>query len=173
MTPLRTPAFAADANADTPVLTLSVEEACAYGVDALALALEMNDYRRGRFAETGDHADRVTASALELAHAVTPDLVSDPQLVWGFRLHDIGMLGVSPAIRAQPAPLDAHQLDEVREHPWLGERIVASVPYLSGLARQVIGCHLEKWNGPGIHMVSRARTSRSRRASSRSQMPST
>jgi HD-GYP domain-containing protein (c-di-GMP phosphodiesterase class II) len=128
---------------------LSVDDACAFAVDALARALELHDYRRGSFAETTAHGDRVTALALTLVESVGLDVAGDPQLVWGFRLHDIGMLGVSPAILAQPKVLDAQQLDEVREHPWLGECIVASVPYLNGVARQVIGCHHEKWDGSG------------------------
>jgi putative two-component system response regulator len=130
---------------------LSVEDACTHAVDALARALELHDYRRGRFAETSRHADSVTALALRFVDRLSLGgvLAKEPQLAWGFRLHDIGMLGVSPAILAQAGPLDVQQLDEVREHPWLGERIVASVPFLSGVARQVIGCHHEKWDGSG------------------------
>jgi HD-GYP domain-containing protein (c-di-GMP phosphodiesterase class II) len=128
---------------------LTVADACAHAVEALARALELHDYRRGRFAETNRHTASVTALALRFVDRLGLELAKDPQLAWGFRLHDIGMLGVSPAILAQTGPLDARQLDEVREHPWLGERIVASVPYLNGVARQVIGCHHEKWDGSG------------------------
>ena len=32
---------------------------------------------------------------------------------------------------------------------WLGERIVAPVVALSGVAREVIACHHERWNGSG------------------------
>jgi HD-GYP domain-containing protein (c-di-GMP phosphodiesterase class II) len=128
---------------------LSVDAACRHAVAALARALELHDYRRGRFAETRRHGEYVTALALRFVHQLGLDLAYDPQLEWGFRLHDIGMLGVSPAILACSSPLDSEQLAEVREHPWLGERIVASVPYLSGVARQVIGSHHEKWDGSG------------------------
>ncbi len=41
------------------------------------------------------------------------------------------------------------ELDEVREHPWLGERIVATIPGLDGMCRQVIGSHHERWDGNG------------------------
>ena len=40
-------------------------------------------------------------------------------------------------------------MSEIREHPWLGERIVAPIGCLNGLARQVIACHHEQWDGTG------------------------
>ena len=45
--------------------------------------------------------------------------------------------------------LTPDEVDEIREHPWLGERIVAPVPALGGVARQVIACHHERWDGKG------------------------
>jgi HD-GYP domain-containing protein (c-di-GMP phosphodiesterase class II) len=84
-----------------------------------------------------------------LAEAAAPGLAADPQLEYGFRLHDIGMLAVSDTILLKQGPLNDRELDEIREHPWLGERIVAHAPYLNGLARQVIGSHHEKWDGSG------------------------
>jgi len=118
-------------------------------VEALARALELHDYRRGRFGETAAHTARVTQLALLLTEHVAPELLLEPQLAHGFRLHDIGMIGVSNATLIKPGPLTAAEIDEVREHPWLGERIVAPVPALGGLARQVIACHHERWDGSG------------------------
>jgi putative two-component system response regulator len=59
------------------------------------------------------------------------------------------MIGVSTAVLAKREPLTQGELDEIREHPWLGERIIATVPPLNGVARQVVGCHHEKWDGSG------------------------
>ncbi len=126
-----------------------VEAACAFTVEALSRALELHDYRRGLYAETGEHCARVSAIAMRLAERVAPELASDPQLAFGFRLHDIGMLGVSSTILHKPGPLTLDELDELREHPLLGERIVAPVAYLGGVARQVIAAHHEKWDGSG------------------------
>jgi HD-GYP domain-containing protein (c-di-GMP phosphodiesterase class II) len=118
-------------------------------VEALSRALELHDYRRGLFAETEAHGVRVTRLALRLAERVAPDLAADPRLEYGFRLHDIGMIGVSDSILSKRGGLTRDELDEVREHPFLGERIVASVGCLNGIARQVIGAHHERWNGSG------------------------
>jgi HD-GYP domain-containing protein (c-di-GMP phosphodiesterase class II) len=124
-------------------------DAAAATAEALARALELHDYRRGRFGETASHTTRVTQLARTLTEHVAPELLLDPQLVYGFRLHDIGMIGVSNATLAKPGPLSPAELDEIREHPWLGERIVAPVPALGGLTRQVIACHHERWDGSG------------------------
>ena len=59
------------------------------------------------------------------------------------------MLAVSDTILLKQGPLTERELEEIREHPWLGERIVAHAAYLNGLARQVIGSHHEKWDGSG------------------------
>jgi HD-GYP domain-containing protein (c-di-GMP phosphodiesterase class II) len=124
-------------------------EGAAATVEALARALELHDYRRGRFGETAAHTSRVTQLALALAEHVAAELTLDPQLGYGFRLHDIGMIGVSNETLVKPGPLTPAEVDEIREHPWLGERIVAPVPALGGLARQVIACHHERWDGSG------------------------
>jgi HD-GYP domain-containing protein (c-di-GMP phosphodiesterase class II) len=124
-------------------------EATAATVEALARALELHDYRRGRFGETSAHTARVTQLSLRLTEVVAPELALEPQLAYGFRLHDIGMIGVSNVTLLKPGALSPAEVDEIREHPWLGERIVAPVPALGGVARQVIACHHERWDGSG------------------------
>jgi HD-GYP domain-containing protein (c-di-GMP phosphodiesterase class II) len=118
-------------------------------VEALARALELHDYRRGVYGETAAHTSRVTQMGLLLAEQVAPELCLESQLAYGFRLHDIGMIGVSNATLIKPGPLSPAEIDEIREHPWLGERIVAPVPALGGVSRQVIACHHERWDGSG------------------------
>jgi ribonuclease P protein subunit RPR2 len=127
-----------------------VEEALAsletsYGttVRALAAALELRDD------ETGGHALRVTALALELTRRLDPDLAAEPQLEYGFLLHDIGKIGIPDAILRKPGPLDPDELEQMRFHPVLGERVVEQIPYLSGLARDVVASHHERWDGKG------------------------
>ena len=118
-------------------------------VESLARALELHDSYRGRFGETASHTLAVSELSLELAQRVAPELAADPQLRHGSRLHDIGMIGVAPATLLKQGALTRHEYEEIREHTWLGERIVAPVPLLNGVARQIIGSHHEKWNGSG------------------------
>ena len=118
-------------------------------VEALSRALELHDYRRGEFGETAAHGTRVTQLALELAELAAPELLEDPQVAFGFRLHDIGMIGVPSSTLSKRGMLSPADVDEIREHPWLGERIVAPVPGLNGIAREVIANHHERWDGSG------------------------
>jgi HD-GYP domain-containing protein (c-di-GMP phosphodiesterase class II) len=120
-----------------------LEESYATTVRALAAALELRDDG------TGAHADRVTTLALLLAAEVAPDLAADPELEYGFLLHDLGKIGVPDAILLKPGPLTRREMEEMRYHPILGEKIVAGIPYLNGVARQVVAAHHERWDGGG------------------------
>ena len=80
-------------------------ESAAASVEALARALELHDYGRGRFGETAAHTTRVTQLALVLAESCAPELILDPQLAHGFRLHDIGMIGVPSSTLTKQGPL--------------------------------------------------------------------
>ena len=112
-------------------------------VRALAAALELRDD------ETGGHAQRVTTLALELTRSIDPELAAEPQLEYGFLLHDIGKLGIPDAILRKPGKLDPDELEQMRFHPVLGERVLEQIPYLSGIARDVVACHHERWDGTG------------------------
>jgi len=112
-------------------------------VRALAAALELRDD------ETGGHAERVTRLALELARSIDPGLLDDPQVEYGFLLHDLGKIGVPDSILLKPGPLTKREQETMRDHPILGERIVARVPYLRGTARQIVAAHHERWDGDG------------------------
>jgi putative two-component system response regulator len=112
-------------------------------VRALAAALDLRDD------ETGAHAIRVTALALQLAKVVAPELAADQELEFGFLLHDIGKIGVPDAIVLKPGPLDAEEFEHMKGHVTLGERIVAEVPYLRGTAAEIIHSHHERWDGSG------------------------
>ena len=112
-------------------------------VSALAAALELRDD------QTGGHAERVTLLALRLAADVAPELAAEPELEYGFLLHDLGKIGIPDAILLKPGRLTSQEWEEMRYHPVLGERIVARVPYLNGLAREVVAAHHERWDGTG------------------------
>jgi len=120
-----------------------LEESYATTVRALAAALELRDDG------TGAHAGRVTTLALLLAAEVAPELTADPELEYGFLLHDLGKIGVPDAILLKPGPLSRREMEEMRYHPILGEKIVAAIPYLNGVARQVVAAHHERWDGGG------------------------
>jgi HD-GYP domain-containing protein (c-di-GMP phosphodiesterase class II) len=117
-----------------------LEESYGTTVLALAEALELRDD------QTGGHAQRVTKLALELTREVAPELAGNPDLEYGFLLHDLGKIGIGDAILRKPGPLSSEALDPMRT---LGARILERIPYLSGLAREVVASHHEAWNGEG------------------------
>jgi HD-GYP domain-containing protein (c-di-GMP phosphodiesterase class II) len=120
-----------------------LEHAYELTVAALAAALELRDD------ETGGHARRVTELALRVAAMVDPQLAADPQLRYGFLLHDIGKIGIPDAILLKREPLTENELAQLQMHPTLGESLVSSIPYLSGVAREVIAYHHERLDGAG------------------------
>ena len=63
-------------------------------------------------------------------------------------LHDLGRLGVSNAVWDSTARLSAAEMERVRMHPYLTERMLASTPALSSLA-SLAGQHHERLDGSG------------------------
>lgn len=63
-------------------------------------------------------------------------------------LHDVGKIAIPDAILQKPGELDVSEWEFVRQHPVVGERIIAAAPALSGAARLVRSSH-ERWDGSG------------------------
>ena len=112
-------------------------------VRALADAVEARD------AYTARHAERVAAYGLEIARTCGMDTgEAEPQLEFGFLLHDIGKIAISDAILYKPGQLTDSERDVMRRHPVIGEEIVRGIDFLHG-ARQVVRSHHERWDGAG------------------------
>jgi len=111
-------------------------------VRALAAAVEAKD------GYTGAHIQRVHSLGLLLAGAVAPDDAGDPQLGYGFLLHDIGKLGVPDAVLTKPGPLSDAEWGLMRDHPRTGARMLEPVPFLDR-AVDVVRHHHERWDGDG------------------------
>jgi len=120
-----------------------VREANESTVAALAAALELRDD------ETGSHAHRVTQIALAITRAVDPELAADPELRFGYLLHDIGKIGIPDRILLKPAALTAEETRIMQTHTVLGEHLISTLPHLQGVAREVIVHHHERWDGTG------------------------
>jgi ribonuclease P protein subunit RPR2 len=120
-----------------------LEASYATTVRALAAAVDLRDDATGR------HAHRVTELALALAREVAPECAADPNLEFGFLLHDVGKIGVPDAILLKPGPLTSDEQAAMRRHPELGGSIVETVPYLTAVACETIRHHHERWDGRG------------------------
>jgi putative nucleotidyltransferase with HDIG domain len=111
-------------------------------VRALANAVEARD------AYTGKHAERVAAYGLEIAAAVGLKLTDEPQIEFGFLLHDVGKVAIPDAILFKPERLSREEQALMRQHTVIGADIVADIDFL-GSARDVIRFHHERWDGDG------------------------
>ena len=90
----------------------------------------------------------------------------------GVLLHDIGKIGIPDAILLKPGPLTPAEWKIMRTHPEIGRQLVEQIPFLRP-AVPIVYHHHERWDGTGYPQGSRARPSRSARASSRWRTPST
>jgi ribonuclease P protein subunit RPR2 len=107
---------------------------------ALANAVEARD------AYTGKHAQRVAAYGLRIAHAAGIEV--DPQVEFGFLLHDVGKVAVPDAILFKPGPLSEPERALVRRHPEVGSEILRHIDFLDE-AKQVVRHHHERWDCAG------------------------
>jgi putative nucleotidyltransferase with HDIG domain len=107
---------------------------------ALANAVEARD------AYTGKHAQRVAAYGLRIAHAAGIEV--DPQVEFGFLLHDVGKVAVPDAILFKPEPLSEPERALVRRHTEVGTEILRHIDFLDE-AKAVVRHHHERWDGAG------------------------
>jgi ribonuclease P protein subunit RPR2 len=119
-----------------------LERSYFHTVRALAAAVEAKD------GYTGAHIQRVHEIGLLLAKAIAPAEADDPQLAYGFLLHDIGKLSVPDAVLKKPGPLTDSEWMLMRRHPEAGARILDAVPFLDR-AVDVVLHHHERWDGRG------------------------
>jgi putative nucleotidyltransferase with HDIG domain len=108
----------------------------------LSRAIEARDpYTRG-------HSARVTQIAEALARRLGWDEERLALLQVGGPLHDVGKLGVSDEVLAKPGRLDEEELDQIREHPKLGARILLRIAAFRAAIPYVL-YHHERWDGNG------------------------
>jgi ribonuclease P protein subunit RPR2 len=111
-------------------------------VRALSNAVEARD------AYTGKHAERVAAYGVELARTCGLDVTSNPQVEFGFLLHDVGKVAVPDAILFKTDRLTDEEFALIARHPVVGAEILRDVSFL-GEAKLIVRHHHERWDGAG------------------------
>ena len=99
---------------------------------------------------TGRHTERVGRLSARIAHqmGVPGDLVRG--LERAAALHDIGKVGVAPAILDKPGKLTAAERAAMQRHTIIGFDLLSDTasPELR-LAADIALCHHERWDGDG------------------------
>src|SRR4051794_40065001 len=111
-------------------------------VRALCNAVEARD------AYTGKHAERVAAYGMEIARVLGASFAGDPEVEFGFLLHDVGKVAVPDAILWKPDPLTQEERRLMERHPVVGWEILREIDFL-GEAKLVVRHHHERWDGAG------------------------
>jgi putative nucleotidyltransferase with HDIG domain len=111
-------------------------------VRALCNAVEARD------AYTGKHAERVAAYGMEIAKVLDAPFSEDPEVEFGFLLHDVGKVAVPDSILFKPEPLTPEERTLMERHPLVGWEILREIDFL-GEAKLVVRHHHERWDGTG------------------------
>jgi putative nucleotidyltransferase with HDIG domain len=111
-------------------------------VRALCNAVEARD------AYTGKHAERVAAYGMEIARVLDAPFSDDPEVEFGFLLHDVGKVAVPDSILWKPEPLTPEERSLMERHPVVGWEILREIDFL-GEAKLVVRHHHERWDGAG------------------------
>ncbi|HWF73896.1 MAG TPA: HD domain-containing phosphohydrolase [Solirubrobacteraceae bacterium] len=147
---------------------LTLPREAATPIDALALADRRmyNDKHRGRQSASRQSADVLVRALAERIPDLEDHLSDVASLAGGTaerlgleldeveviqraaELHDIGKVAIPDAILQKPAALDQSEMSFMRQHPIIGERILAAAPSLAPSAPLVRATH-EWFDGSG------------------------
>ena len=72
----------------------------------------------------------------------------DPEVEFGFLLHDVGKVAVPDSILWKPEPLTPEERSLMERHPLVGWEILREIDFL-GEAKLVVRHHHERWDGAG------------------------
>ncbi len=119
-----------------------LERAYDVTLEALGDALDLKD------AETEGHSKRVTAFTIHIARVMGMDEAGIRVLARGAFLHDIGKMAIPDAVLRKPAKLDSDEKELMKEHCYLGYKMLHKIPFLAESA-EIVYAHQEHFDGSG------------------------
>ncbi|MBI5310023.1 MAG: HD-GYP domain-containing protein [Actinobacteria bacterium] len=111
-------------------------------IEALTTALTARDGYTGEHSHETLWFVRAVCDELKL-RPEDCEYISDVAL-----LHDIGKIGIPNEVLHEPGKLSDEQWEIMKQHPVIGEKIVATVPGMEAVARAIRHEH-EHWDGSG------------------------
>jgi two-component system, cell cycle response regulator len=104
--------------------------------------------QRERRPELHEHLLDVAELARALAAELEMSAEQRDEVLRAAELHDTGKIAIPDTILNKPGPLEPDEWRFMREHPLIGERIIAAAPALVPVARLVRSSH-ERFDGGG------------------------
>jgi putative nucleotidyltransferase with HDIG domain len=111
-------------------------------LEALADELDRKD------AETEGHSRRVTAYTIAIARKMGLQKEEISVIARGVFLHDIGKVAIPDYILRKPGKLTEEETAIMREHCYLGYKMVSRIPFLAEGA-EIVYSHHERYDGLG------------------------
>lgn len=119
------------------------------GDDAFRLAISMLARAAEIYDEgSGNHVFRVNEYSHFLGRTLGQDEKYCHQLRYSAQLHDVGKMGVAPAVLRKTQALTSAERREMDNHTIYGHRILSHSPRLA-MAAEIALNHHEKWDGSG------------------------
>src|SRR5271155_4463460 len=111
-------------------------------LEALGDALDLKDK------ETEFHSRRVTAYTIAIARKMGLPKEEINVIARGAFLHDIGKLAIPDDILLKPSKLTENEMEIMKEHCYLGYKIIKGIPFLAEAA-EIVYAHQERYDGQG------------------------
>ncbi len=99
-------------------------------------------------AETETHSKRVTAYVIAMARKMGLPKEKINVIARGAFLHDIGKMTIPDFILLKPGKLTDDEMAVMREHAYLGYKIISRIPFLAEAA-EIVYSHQEHYDGQG------------------------
>jgi response regulator RpfG family c-di-GMP phosphodiesterase len=120
----------------------SLEKTYDITLEALGDAIDLKD------AETEFHSRRVTAYTIAIAKKMGLSKEEIKVIAYGAFLHDFGKIAIRDDILRKPGKLTVGEMDEMKEHCYLGYKIISRIPFLAEAA-EIVYAHQEHYDGSG------------------------
>ena len=109
---------------------------------SIAEAIEKRDSEAGSLGKRVGNLVQAFGEYLQLS----PREIED--LMWAAHLHDIGTVGIPDAVMLKQGALNSEELDLVRQHVLIGEKICQPLQHRPRVL-EIIRHHHERWDGSG------------------------
>jgi two-component system cell cycle response regulator len=103
---------------------------------------------REREPKLGQHLEGVAKLSVALGQALELEAEELDLVARAAELHDVGKMAIPDDVLTKPGPLNDLEWELIRKHTITGERILASAPAMTPVAKVVRATH-ERWDGAG------------------------